>query len=80
MVAVVRLTLKMEPTDREYISRAAALQGTTAAEFVRQAAKQKAFSVLDHHARVKVSTRDHDAMISALKGGFKPNPVLSKAL
>jgi uncharacterized protein (DUF1778 family) len=64
MVAVVRLTLKMEPTDREYISRADALQGTTVAEFVRQAEKEKAFSVLDHDAKVKVSTHDHDAVIS----------------
>jgi uncharacterized protein (DUF1778 family) len=80
MVANARLDLKLEPADKEYVSRAAALQGTTVAEFVRQAAKEKAFTVLDHEAKVKVSARDYEAMIGALNGGFKPNPALSKAI
>jgi uncharacterized protein (DUF1778 family) len=80
MVASARLDLKLEPADKEYVSRAAALQGTTVAEFVRQAAKEKAFTILDHEAKVKVSARDYEAMIGALKGGFKLNPALSKAI
>jgi uncharacterized protein (DUF1778 family) len=80
MVAIARLDLKLEPADKAYVSRAAALQGTTVAEFVRQAAKEKAFAVLDRDAKAKVSARDYEAMIGALQGGFKPNPALSKAV
>jgi uncharacterized protein (DUF1778 family) len=80
MVALARLDLKLEPADKAYVSRAAALQGTTVAEFVRQAAKEKAFSVLDHNAKVKVSALDYESMMTALQKGFKPNPALSKAI
>ncbi|QKE37864.2 DUF1778 domain-containing protein [Ferrovum myxofaciens] len=42
MSAVARFDLKMDVEEKEVISRAAALVGTTMAAFVRMAAKEKA--------------------------------------
>jgi uncharacterized protein (DUF1778 family) len=80
MVSRARLDLKLDPADKVFVSRAAALQGTTVADFVRQAVKEKAATVLDRESKVMVSTRDFEAMMSALQGGCQPNPALNKAI
>ena len=47
MTAVTRFNLTMDASDKEVVSRGAALMGSTMAAFVRTAAKEKARELLD---------------------------------
>ena len=47
MSTLVRFDLKMEAEEKDVVSRAAALVGTTMAAFVRTAAKEKARELLE---------------------------------
>ena len=79
-VATARFSLKMDAAEKELVSRAAALMGTTMAGFVRAAAKEKAATLLEREARVKMSKQDFAALIGALDAPFKPNAPLKRAL
>jgi uncharacterized protein (DUF1778 family) len=46
MTAVAHFDLKLDADDKDLLSRAASLMGTTMADFVRSAAKEKAQTVL----------------------------------
>ena len=61
MTAKARFDLKMDAVDKDVVSRAAALMGTTMAGFVRAAAKEKALALLDRESRVMLSKRDFAA-------------------
>ncbi len=80
MTAVARFDLTMDASDKEVVSRAAALMGTTMAAFVRTAAKEKARELLDRESRITMTTRDFDAFTQALNGAFQPNAALQKAI
>jgi uncharacterized protein (DUF1778 family) len=80
MTATARFDLKMNADDKDIVSRAATLMGTTMAGFVRAAAKEKALALLDRESRVTLSKRDFAALTKALNGPFKPNPALKGAL
>lgn len=80
MTAVARFDLTMDASDKEVVSRAAALMGTTMASFVRTAAKEKARELLDRESRITMTTRDFDAFTQALNGAFQPNAALQKAM
>jgi uncharacterized protein (DUF1778 family) len=80
MTAKARFDLKMDANEKDVVSRAAALMGTTMAGFVRAAAKEKAFALLDRESRITLSTRDFAAFSRALDGAFAPNPALKAAL
>ena len=80
MTATARFDLKMDADEKDIVSRAAALMGTTMAGFVRAAAKEKALALLDRESRVTLSKRDFAALTKALDGPFKPNPALRRAL
>ena len=56
MTAVARFDLKMDADEKDIVSRAAALMGTTMAGFVRAAAKEKAHALLDREVRQLVAT------------------------
>ncbi len=56
MTAVARFDLKMDADEKDIVSRAAALMGTTMAGFVRAAAKEKAHALLDREFRQLVAT------------------------
>jgi uncharacterized protein (DUF1778 family) len=62
------------------VAKAAALLGTTMADFVRVAAKEKAQMLLDREARLTLTLRDFSAFASALDSAFAPNPALKAAL
>ncbi len=47
MTASARFDLKLDAMDKDLLSRAASLMGTTMAGFVRSAAKEKAQSLVD---------------------------------
>ena len=53
MPAVARFDLKMDVEEKEVVSRAAAIVGTTMAAFVRAAAKEKARELLDRESRTQ---------------------------
>jgi uncharacterized protein (DUF1778 family) len=80
MAAVARFDLKMDVEEKEVVSRAAALAGTTMAAFVRAAAREKAREMLDRESRITMTARDFQAFTQALNGAFKPNTALQKAI
>lgn len=75
-----RFDLKLDADDKEILSRAASLMGTTMTGFVRSAAKEKAQALLQQESRVTLSKRDFVAFNAAIIGAFKPNPALQNAL
>lgn len=80
MTTTARFDLKLDAADKDILSRAASLMGTTMAGFVRAAAKEKAQALLDQESRVTLSRRDFVAFNTAIKGAFNPNPALQNAL
>ncbi len=80
MTATARLDLKMDAADKDIVSRAATLLGTTMAGFVRVAAKEKALTLLDSESRVTLSQRDFADFTAALNNAFTPNAALKGAL
>lgn len=80
MTATARFDLKMNAEDKDVIAKAAALTGTTMAGFVRAAAREKAQSLLEREARIRLSQHDFTAFVAALDTAFSPNPALEDAL
>ncbi len=80
MPATARFDLKLDLADKDVLSRAASLMGTTMAGFVRAAAKEKAQALLDQESRVTLSQRDFAAFHAAVSGAFSPNPALQSAI
>jgi uncharacterized protein (DUF1778 family) len=80
MTAIARFDLKLDAADKDIVSRAASLLGTTMASFVRMAAKEKAQALLDQESRITLSQRDFNTVNAALTGAFIPNPALQRAL
>lgn len=80
MSAVARFDLTMDAEEKEVISRAAGIMGTTMAAFVRAAAKEKARALLDSELRITMTSRDFEAFSAALNGAFTPNAALRKAM
>jgi uncharacterized protein (DUF1778 family) len=80
MSAIARFDLKMNVEEKDVVSRAAALVGTTMAAFVRTAAKEKARELLDRESRITMSAQDFQAFTMALNGEFTPNAALQNAM
>ncbi|MBU2849540.1 DUF1778 domain-containing protein [Acidithiobacillus ferrivorans] len=80
MSAVARFDLKMDAEEKEVVSRAAALVGTTMAALVRTAAKEKARTLLDRESRITMPDRDFQAFTMALDGASTPNAALQNAI
>jgi uncharacterized protein (DUF1778 family) len=80
MTATARFDLKLDAEDKDLLSRAASLMGTTMAGFVRSAAKEKAQILLEQESRVTLSKRDFAAFNTAINGAFSPNLALQNAL
>lgn len=80
MPALARFDLKLNVEEKEVVSRAAALVGTTMAAFVRTAAKEKARELLDRESRITMSAQDFQAFTLALNEAFAPNAALQNAM
>ena len=80
MSAPARFDLKLAKDEKELLSQAAALMGTTMAGFVRTAAKEKARALLEQERRVTLSQRDLDSICTALDRAFAPNNALKAAM
>jgi len=80
MSALARFDLKMDAQEKEFVSRAAAIMGTTMAAFVRAAVKEKARELLERESRVTMTAYDFEAFAKALNRPFTPNAALRKAM
>ena len=80
MTTTARFDLRLDAEDKDLLSRAASLMGTTMASFVRIAAKEKAQSLLEQESRITLSKRDFAAFQVAITGAFAPNAALQKAM
>ncbi len=80
MTTAARFDLKLDAQDKDLLSRAASLMGTTMAGFVRSAAKEKAQLLLERETRMTLSKRDFLALNTAINGAFTPNAALQGAL
>lgn len=80
MSSAARFDLKMDVEEKDVVSRAAALMGTTMAAFVRAAAKEKARELLDRESRITMSDKDFQAFTIALNRAFAPNAALQNAI
>jgi uncharacterized protein (DUF1778 family) len=80
MPVAARFDLKMDAEEKDVVSRAAALMGTTMAAFVRTAAKEKARELLDRESRITMTARDFQAFTAALDEAFMPNAALQNAM
>lgn len=80
MRSAARFDLKMDLEEKEIVSRAAALAGTTMAAFVRTAAKEKAREMLERETNITMSNQDFQAFMMALEGVFTPNLALQNAI
>jgi uncharacterized protein (DUF1778 family) len=80
MMTTARFDLTMDADEKAIVAKAAALQGTTMAGFVRGAAKEKAQLLLDREARLTLTDRDFKTFSRALDSAFAPNPALKAAL
>lgn len=80
MTIAARFDLKLDAEDKDLLSRAASLMGTTMAGFVRSAAKEKAQTLLEQESRVTLSKRDFLAFNAAINGAFAPNAALQGAI
>ena len=80
MTSIARFDLKLDADDKDLLSRAASLMGTTMAGFVRSAAKEKAQALLEQESRMTLTKRDFLPFNAAINGVFSPNPALKSAL
>jgi uncharacterized protein (DUF1778 family) len=80
MTITARFDLKLDTEDKDLLSRAASLMGTTMAGFVRVAAKEKAQSLLEQESRITLTKRDFANFQVAISGAFTPNAALQKAM
>lgn len=80
MTTAARFDLKMDAAEKDVVSRAAALMGTTMAGFVRAAAKEKAQLLIERETRLSLSARDFADFTRTLDQAFAPNPALEQAL
>ena len=78
--ATTRFDLKMDTSEKDIVSRAAALMGTTMAGFVRSAAKEKAQELLARDATLRMSAHDFDQFSQAIQSAFNPNAALQGVL
>lgn len=80
MATSERLDLKVSKQDKELFTRAAALEGTSVAAFLRAAAKQRAYEAIERETRLTLSVRDFATFREALERAFEPNEALERAM
>lgn len=78
--AAARLDLRLDPSDKERITRAADLRGVAVSAFVRDAVLREAESVMAAELTVTLSAAESKRFLKALDASFQPNPKLKKAM
>lgn len=80
MTAAARLDLRLNPTDKDRIARAAELRGMPLSTFVRDAVLREADNVMTAELTVTLSAQESRRFLAALDKPFKPNARLKKAM
>lgn len=80
MTAAARLDLRLNPTDKDRIARAADLRGVPLSAFVRDAVLREAESVMAAELTVTLSAAESRRFMAALDKPFSPNAKLKKAM
>lgn len=80
MTALARLDLRLNPTDKARINRAADLRGVPVSAFVRDAVLREAENVMAAELTVTLSPAESRRFLAALDKPFKPNVRLRKAM
>ncbi|MDR2881120.1 MAG: DUF1778 domain-containing protein, partial [Azoarcus sp.] len=75
-----RLDLRIEPCDKDRISKAAALRGMAISAFVREAVLREADATIAADAVVTLSEQESRRFLDALDEPFRPNVRLKKAM
>lgn len=75
-----RLDLRLNPSDKERITRAADLRGVPVSAFVRDAVLREAENVMAAELTVTLSPEESRRFLDALDAPFQPNAKLKKAL
>ena len=78
--AAARLDLRLNPTDKARITRAADLRGVPLSAFVRDAVLREAESVMAAELTVTLSAEESRRFLAAIDKPFKPNATLKKAM
>ena len=78
--AVARLDLRLDPSDKARITRAADLRGVAVSAFVRDAVLREAGNVMAAELTVTLSAAESKRFMKALDAPFQPNAKLKKAL
>jgi uncharacterized protein (DUF1778 family) len=74
-----RMALRVRPTDKAIIMRAAALAQTDMTTFILRTVLREAQSVIEEHERIKLSQRDSLLVLELLENPPAPNAKLRKA-
>ncbi len=80
MTAAARLDLRLNPTDKDRIARAAERRGMALSAFVRDAVLREADKVMTAELTVTLSAEESRRFLAALDKPFKPNTHLKKAM
>jgi uncharacterized protein (DUF1778 family) len=78
--SAARLDLRLNPTDKARIVRAAGLRGVPLSAFVRDAVLREAESVMAAALTVPLSATESRRFLKALDAPFKPKARLKKAM
>lgn len=79
-VAAARLDLRLEPRDKERITKAAALRGLPVSSFVRDAVLREADAAIAADTVVTLSGAESRRFLAALDAPFQPNTRLKAAM
>ena len=80
MTSAARLDLRLNPGDKDRITRAADLRGVPVSAFVRDAVLREAESVMAAELSVTLSATESRRFLAAMDKPFKPNAKLKKAM
>ncbi len=75
-----RFEMVLNSSDYYAINLAAELAGTSMANFVRSAAKEKALQMIDKETQISLNEEDFTKFANALSEGFQPNEALKRAI
>ena len=79
-VAAARLDLRLEPRDKDRITKAAALRGLPVSSFVRDAVLREADAAIAADTVVTLSAAESRRFLAALDAPFQPNDRLKAAM
>lgn len=74
-----RLNARITPDDQALLAKVAGMQGVSVSTFVIHAARARAKALLRRRRLIRLSSRDQQALTSALLSPAEPNAALARA-